>query len=306
MHTGDSREILSCGNTRFPYIAGFCKPYFGPRSTCVRMPPLVRPVPEVEHVCEIKHVDFYASDWNDGTCDLTLEERGLYITAIAQIYSRGGPVERDRLKRACGVHGRTFNAILGRLLALGKLTECDGKISQKRAEKELKNARNRVKKWLKNLENPEKSDTWFGRAGGNARTYPPTTNHQEDTSEAYASEGAADATPPDPSPPDAQIEVQEDAALPAVIKPVDLVRHLWDRGKAQLGQKSGSLIGKMRAEYGDVAVLEAIVACEDEAPSNPPAFFVKVLQTRRAGAAGRGRRSGQMLLLEAFDEITRH
>lgn len=32
-------EILSCGNTRFPYIAGFCKPYLGPRSTCVRMPP---------------------------------------------------------------------------------------------------------------------------------------------------------------------------------------------------------------------------------------------------------------------------
>lgn len=132
-------------------------------------------------MCEIKHVDFYAGDWLAGTASLTLEERGLYITACAEIYNRGEPVERDRLQRACGVHGRTFNAILKRLLGLGKLTECDGKIGQKRAENELKKARKRAEKWLKNLHNGAKSSTYASRAEGNARVLPPTTNHQEES-----------------------------------------------------------------------------------------------------------------------------
>lgn len=131
-------------------------------------------------MCDIKHVDFYAGDWISGTASLTLEERGLYITACALIYDNGGPVDRDRLKRACGVHGRTFSAILGRLLDLGKLFEIGGKIGQKRAENELKKARNRLEKWLKNLDNTEKSATYADRAGGNARRNLPTTNYQEE------------------------------------------------------------------------------------------------------------------------------
>lgn len=111
---------------------------------------------------------------------------------------------------------------------------------------------------------------------------------KKDTSEPYGSEGAAIATPP-----------------LAPLGSVDFVRELFARGKEQLGQKSGALLGKMRAEYGDPAVIDAIVACEDEAPSNPPAFFVRCLQTRRAGAAGRGRRSPHMEMLEAFDAVTR-
>jgi hypothetical protein len=67
--------------------------------------------------------------------------------------------------------------VLGRLLALGKLFESDGKISSKRAEKELKKARKRVEKWLKNLDNPTKPNGYDDRAGGNARAHqPPTTN----------------------------------------------------------------------------------------------------------------------------------
>lgn len=132
-------------------------------------------------MCEIKHVDFYASDWLGGTAGLTLEQRGFFITACAAIYDNGGPVERAYLKQLCGVHGHTFNAILDKLLKLGKLVEIGGKIGQKRAQKELKKASNRVQKWLKNVDKSENSKAYADRAGGNARALPPTTNHQRES-----------------------------------------------------------------------------------------------------------------------------
>lgn len=147
-------------------------------------------------MCEIKHIDFYAGDWISGNTSLTLEERGLFITACALIYANGGPVERERLHRACGVHGRTFNAILGRLLALGKLYEEDGKIGQKRAENELKKARKRLEKWAKNLDNTIKPNGYDDRAESNARASL-TTNHQlEPKADALGEDAHARATPP--------------------------------------------------------------------------------------------------------------
>jgi hypothetical protein len=214
---------------------------------------------------DICHVDFYGREWIEGTLELTLAERGMLITAEALICSRGEPVTVDHLHRVCGVHGRTFKTVLGRLLALGKLFESDGKIGSKRAEKELKKARNRLEKWSKNLDNPTKPNGYDHRAGGNARA----SNHQspevrEDTLEPRGSNGAG---------------------APSDREPVDLVKALFDRGKEVLGQKSGDVLGKMRRQYGDVAVLDAIVACEDTSPSNPVAFFVAVLNRRNGHAA---------------------
>jgi hypothetical protein len=147
---------------------------------------------------DVCHVDFYGRDWLAGTIELTLEQRGMLATAEALIYSRGGPVTREHLHRACGVHGRTFNAILGRLLALGKLVESDGKIFQNRAEKELKKARNRLEKWSKNLDNSTKPNGYDYRAEGNARAFLATNQNPvknqptqpEDSSPARAREAA--------------------------------------------------------------------------------------------------------------------
>lgn len=63
--------------------------------------------------------------------------------------------------------------------------------------------------------------------------------------------------------------------------PPDAVKDLFDRGVAILGSKRRSLIGKMRRDYGDLAVLAAIIACEDERPAVPVEFFVKALEHRR-------------------------
>lgn len=62
--------------------------------------------------------------------------------------------------------------------------------------------------------------------------------------------------------------------------PDDPVKAIFDRGVAILGEKGRSLIGKARQEHGELAVLAAITACEDERPSEPAAFFVKCLAAR--------------------------
>jgi hypothetical protein len=67
----------------------------------------------------------------------------------------------------------------------------------------------------------------------------------------------------------------------------DPVKELWDRGIAQLGNSSRSLIGKARRDYGDLVVMAAIMACEETAPSQPVEFFLKCLETRNNRGNGK-------------------
>lgn len=73
------------------------------------------------------------------------------------------------------------------------------------------------------------------------------------------------------------LEQKEEETLRAARPPPtrSLIRELWERGVAVLGKDSRSLIGKMRKRYGDPIVAEAIVACEQQVPSDPAAFFIK-------------------------------
>lgn len=93
---------------------------------------------------KVRRVDFYPDDWIAGTGDLSLDQRGLYVTACALIYSRGGPITRDHLRKQCPGHLRRFNAALAALVMLRKLVEEDGQIDQKRCERELEHAQKRV------------------------------------------------------------------------------------------------------------------------------------------------------------------
>jgi hypothetical protein len=66
----------------------------------------------------------------------------------------------------------------------------------------------------------------------------------------------------------------------------DPVKELWDRGLRILGEQNRALFAKLRKEHGDPAVLEAIVLCEGEHATDPPAFFVKCLAKRRQRSNG--------------------
>jgi uncharacterized protein YdaU (DUF1376 family) len=73
---------------------------------------------------------------------MTAAEMGVYITIIAMIYERAGPIKADdtaKLARLCGTSASALKGILERLIADEKLTLIDGMISNRRAELVIKN-----------------------------------------------------------------------------------------------------------------------------------------------------------------------
>ena len=99
---------------------------------------------------KIRYVDFYADEWLVGTMGLSVVDVGVYIQACALIYSRGGPIEKDDLRRFVVCHGRTFEAALRHLADAGKLTVSGSKISSNRCQNTLETSLKRVQKWAEN------------------------------------------------------------------------------------------------------------------------------------------------------------
>ena len=112
---------------------------------------------------------FYASDWIGGTRLLSATVTGVYITLIAMIYDKGGPIsnDEDELARACGLPPKQFQSALEKLVSKRKITvSSDGKLSNPRSEKELAarraNSSQRADaakvRWQKTDENQASSD----------------------------------------------------------------------------------------------------------------------------------------------------
>ena len=57
---------------------------------------------------KIRHVDWYPDEWLSGTFELSVDERGAYITIVSMIYARGGPIG-NTLNR-CGDRMRSSKA----------------------------------------------------------------------------------------------------------------------------------------------------------------------------------------------------
>jgi uncharacterized protein YdaU (DUF1376 family) len=135
---------------------------------------------------KIRRIDFSPDEWIAGTVELSNEERGMYITACALIYSRDGPIEIEALRAVCPGDLRPFKRILERLVSLGKIQRSGSQLSQKRCLSELENCRKRSlssvengrkggrpPNEINNIENPRLSPS-------RARNHQPSTiNHQE-------------------------------------------------------------------------------------------------------------------------------
>src|SRR5579859_7929873 len=96
-----------------------------------------------------RRFDLYPDEFIVGTLDLTLEERGLYMTICCLLYSRGKPIERCHadLAKKCGCSARLVATVLQRLLDKRKryLTP-DGQISNERCEQEIAKAAKRIER----------------------------------------------------------------------------------------------------------------------------------------------------------------
>lgn len=97
-----------------------------------------------------RRFDFYPDDWLAGTKELDAAETGVYITACALIYSRGGPIKPEALRAFCPGDLRVYRRSLDRLLELGKLELKRGYLTNKRCISELQLACKRVASAVKN------------------------------------------------------------------------------------------------------------------------------------------------------------
>lgn len=88
----------------------------------------------------------------------------------------------------------------------------------------------------------------------------------------------------------------------ATSAPRDPVGELFNLAEELFGPKGRALAGKARKEFGDIGVMNALIACRDEAPSDPVPFFIKCLEARKQS---NGRRSAHADETAAFDAITR-
>lgn len=81
----------------------------------------------------------YPADAYDGMRCLNLQEIGAYNTVLDLIYARGVPVYDDErfLAGMMGCRIDVWRRIRGRLIELGKLISIDGKLTNRRAEREL-------------------------------------------------------------------------------------------------------------------------------------------------------------------------
>ena len=93
---------------------------------------------------KIRRIDFSPDEWLAGTTDLSNDERGVYITLCALIYSRDGPVETAVLRAFCPGDLRPFKRCLEHLVELGKIQRSGSKLSQKRCLNELEVSRKRI------------------------------------------------------------------------------------------------------------------------------------------------------------------
>jgi len=229
---------------------------------------------------KIRRIDFSPDEWIAGTLGMTPEEEGLYIKICALIWSTGGRISEEHLKRCTSAHGNKVNALLDHLEKAGKIVRNGREIGQKRAEKELENAQNRVGKARENgakggrpngLAKPD------GSASAKANHQLSTTNHQlKEDSVAYAT-GAGSA-------------------------PADPLKAMWDRGKAVLGKSAGSLIGQAQRDHGYEAVIEAITATEHQGAAAPIEYFIACLkQKSRKRSAMEKFYAGAMEAADEFD-----
>jgi uncharacterized protein YdaU (DUF1376 family) len=107
---------------------------------------------------KIRRVDWSPTEWLEGTSNLTVVEKGCYITVCSLIYARGEPIDDDPqwISRSCNCDVRTWKAARRRLLALGKIRLIEpgnpsksgngacGKLTNNRCEQELAKAVRRV------------------------------------------------------------------------------------------------------------------------------------------------------------------
>jgi len=96
---------------------------------------------------KIRHIDFYPDEYIAGVgAKMSAEQQGVYWMICSLISSHGGEVENDakRIGRLVCLGPSKARRIINELILMGKITENQTKLSQKRTGNELEKAQKRV------------------------------------------------------------------------------------------------------------------------------------------------------------------
>jgi hypothetical protein len=208
-------------------------------------------------MAKIRRVDFWPTDWLEGTVSLTHFERSVYITVIAAQYASGGPVHIDHVRKLCS--GRGFRQGLAGLIDRGKVTRKGEMLSNYRADKELIKSISRADTARINGEKGGRPNG-LQKPGGS----PSRAGIKQQTTNSLDSDSDESAAQPRPDP----------------------VKALWDSAVELLTGASVKnprpLIGSWRREFGDAAVMNALNRAESESASDPVRFVIGCLKHSKA------------------------
>jgi hypothetical protein len=225
---------------------------------------------------KIHHIPFRFDEWLAGTVALDAVDVGVYIQAIALIYSHGGEVEREELRRVVRCHGTAFKASLGRLLALGKLVENGTKLTSKRCLNELETARKRVENLCyngakggrppKKINEIAKPDGFYARAKGNQNQIKEDSKNLlgEDLGRCAPSEAPAATVeaPPETPAPRPEVVAAPEPPEPSPPATPDPDPPITAEDRAYMAQRLGELIAQMTGEAPRAPAIRDPVAYE--------------------------------------------
>jgi uncharacterized protein YdaU (DUF1376 family) len=236
----------------------------------------------------------YVGDYLRDTTRLTRDQHGAYLLIIMDYWVNGPPPDDDGVLAAI-TKATTAEWRKLRHAIIGFFTIVDGQWRHKRidAERDISHnkakarseggAKGAAKRWQGNgpaISQANSSPISSPISSANAEPPPePLTNQ-------CADDGYVRGTRPSPSQSsslrseDYSEPLRASGSARAPPMPADGAKSLWDKGLSILGPKQRSLLGKLRKSHGDTAVLAAIVDCEAENPSDPPAFLIACCQRR--------------------------
>src|SRR5215469_7023671 len=146
---------------------------------------------------KVRRIDFYPDDFLVGTSGMNPTEGWVYWIACVLMYSRGGPIQIDDLRRWLRLRGVHFQQAFDALVEAGKLTLDGSSIRSQRVLNELSRASQRV---LKLSSNGSQGGRPPRDANGLAKPDGFLAREQSATNNQHASPDG-DASPPESVPP---------------------------------------------------------------------------------------------------------
>jgi uncharacterized protein YdaU (DUF1376 family) len=214
----------------------------------------------------------YIADYIRDTSRLTTEGHGAYLLLIFDYWVSGRPLPDDdqqlaAVARLPASRWKALRPSIERFFQTG-----DGFWHHKRIDAELAEATDRIGK--RSAAGKAGAAAKWGAKDGKSNADADGNRIGKSNADAYAQSQV--------TPSSLRSEGSVAYATGADAPSFDPVKEIFDRGLKILGQAQRSLLGKLRKQHGDVAVLEAICACESEHPTDPAPFLIRSCEAHSA------------------------